>query len=252
MDESARLEREAEFHDHAYTSGVRRASSRFYKIAESSKAEYRRAVLAGCTGLQVLEYGCGPGSCAFDLARSGASVTGIDISPAAIELASERAEREDLENGEIRFRVMNAEQLEFENGAFDRVCGSGILHHLEMSAAMAEISRVLRPQGTGVFYEPLGHNPLINLYRRLTPSMRTDDEQPLIMADLRRLGDAFGQVRLSHHHLTALAAVALWRTPFYRPLRAVLDRCDRALLQLPFLRAQAWVVIVEVAEPRAP
>ena len=48
---------------------------------------------------------------------------------------------------------------------------------------MREIRRVLRPGGRGVFLEPLWHNPLLRLGRRLTPSARTPDEHPLTEQD---------------------------------------------------------------------
>lgn len=42
----------------------------------------------------------------------------------------------------------DAEHLPFENAMFDRVSSSGVLHHTPcMSAALAEIRRVLRPAG---------------------------------------------------------------------------------------------------------
>lgn len=42
-----------------------------------------------------------------------------------------------------------------------------------------------------MFFEPLGHNLLINLYRRLTPELRTEDEHPLVACDLERLVNYF-------------------------------------------------------------
>jgi 2-polyprenyl-3-methyl-5-hydroxy-6-metoxy-1,4-benzoquinol methylase len=44
-------------------------------------------------GLQVLEVGCGRSAFAIELALRGASTTAIDFSPAAIEIARERAAR---------------------------------------------------------------------------------------------------------------------------------------------------------------
>jgi SAM-dependent methyltransferase len=75
----------------------------------------------------------------------------------------------------VRFLVMDAESLGFDEGSFDVVVGSGILHHLALRQ-----SRVLRPDGCAVFVDPLGHNIFIRLYRKLTPSMRTADEHPLL------------------------------------------------------------------------
>jgi hypothetical protein len=48
----------------------------------------------------------------------------------------------------------------------------------DLSLACSEIARVLRPGGPAIFVEPLGHNPLINAYRKRTPALRTVDEHP--------------------------------------------------------------------------
>ena len=244
-----RLQREAEFHDHVFTDDFRAEASRFYAVASKSKGLYRKRVLHACEGLDVLEYGCGPGSCAFDLARRGAHVTGIDISPGAIELARAQAASEGLEQ-QIEFEVMNAEALPLADHRFDRICGSGILHHLDVTRALAEIQRVLRPDGDAVFFEPLGHNPLINWYRRRTPAMRTVDEHPLMASDLRLLAAGFGRNRFSYHHLISLAA-AMWDgRPGFGLLTGLLGALDRCVLTLPWIRRQAWIVIAELEEPR--
>ena len=36
---------------------------------------------------------------------------------------------------------------------------------------MLELSRIIKPNGECIFQEPMGHNPIINLYRKLTPNI---------------------------------------------------------------------------------
>lgn len=246
--EGGRLQREAQFHDHVFIDDSRQAAGRFYAVAARSKQIYRERVLRDCAGLEILEYGCGPGSCAFDLARAGARVTGIDISPGAIELAQQQAEAEGL-SGELRFEVMNAEDLSFDRGSFDRLCGSGILHHLDLAQALSQITHVLRAAGDAVFFEPLGHNPLINWYRRRTPTMRTVDEHPLLVEDLQQIQRHFAASRIQYHHLAALAASVWVGRPGYDRILRLLFALDRCLLKLPFMRRQAWIVIAELEGP---
>jgi SAM-dependent methyltransferase len=249
--EETRKERERAFHDQTFGGdGSRDATAKYYSVIEESRAQYHALSRTGARGARVLEYGCGPGSQAFDLARCGALVTGIDISPVAIDLA--RAEARDAGLAEhITFTVADAEDTGFAPGSFDVIVGSAILHHLDLRRAYAEIARLLAPGGRAVFIEPLGHNPLINAYRRATPKARTPDEHPLVRDDFV-LGDAyFGKQSLWFYHLTSIAAAVFARTPLFAPLLAALGALDRALLRaLPRLRPHAWMVVMELSEPR--
>jgi len=181
-----RLAKEAAFHDVAFGQQTRQQAWKFYAVASDAYERYGELLAGSVTaGSRALEYGCGPGSRAFDLARAGASVNGIDISPVAIELARETALRQP--GGErTTFDVMDAEHLAFPDASFDLVCGTSIIHHLDVDRAYGEVARVLKPGGIAVFLEALGHNPAINGYRRLTPALRTEDEHPLHEGHLRR------------------------------------------------------------------
>jgi SAM-dependent methyltransferase len=245
-----RLAREQEFHDRAFADDTRSRVGRFYAVARRSQGFYEAQLRRRCAGAAVLEYGCGQGSSANDLARAGArSVLGIDISPVAIEQARERAELAGCA-GSTRFEVMDAEQLDVRDDTFDLCCGTAILHHLDLDRAFAELARTLRPQGSALFYEPLGHNPAINLYRRATPELRTRDEHPLHAQDLERAARWFGQVEERSFHLTALAAAGVYGRAPFEPLLRGLEHVDRAMFRLlPAARRWAWVVVLSFSEP---
>lgn len=245
----ARLQRESEFHNKAFTENTRAAASKFYIVAEKAKRQYHALINKDCAGKQVLEYGCGKGSYAFGLAGMGANVAGIDISDEGIELATTRAREEGLQD-QLSFQVMNAEELEFPDDHFDIVCGSGILHHLDMDTALKELTRVLKPQGHAVFFEPLGHNIFINLYRKLTPQMRSDDEHPLLMRDLKLLSKHFQQTDFYFYNLCTLAAVPFRSLPGFKILLGALGLVDRILLSLPPLQKQAWIVVSKMQGPK--
>src|SRR5256885_11672153 len=66
-------------------------------------------------GVQWLDLACGTGAMAERAAQAGADVTGIDLAPALIETATERAREQGLE---IDYRVGDCEQLDIEDGAF--------------------------------------------------------------------------------------------------------------------------------------
>lgn len=242
MSTEERLTREKEFHNETFSKNSRKAAKKYYKSASVSKEFYHSLISENVKNKKVLEYGCGPGSAAFDLARSGALVFAIDISDVAIQLAKDQAKEEDLE---IDFQVMDAENLTFNDNSFDVICGSGILHHLDLTKAYSELNRVLSEDGKTVFFEPLGHNPIINLYRLLTPSMRTEDEHPLLMKDIIYAEEFFEGIQV--HHFNLLATVA----SFIPSLSRVLNKTDGFIFQqFPFLRKYSWIAVLEFSKPK--
>ena len=240
---TSRAEREAAAWDDLYTRQrqTRSSAGKYYAASAEAERQERRLIAAICAGRQVLDYGCGTGQRAIEMVRLGATVVGIDVSGNAIRLARERAGGIDG----LAFLQMNAEAMSFSDDHFDLVCGNAILHHLDLRAACREIARVLKPGGRAVFREPLGHNALINLYRRRTRAMRTVDEHPLRTADLDTIAEHFAHVHVHYHVLTALMAVP-FRTlrgsgQLFRALHAV----DRVLFRLPVFQRQAWQVVID-------
>lgn len=243
-DVAARLQREAAFHDQTAEDDTRLRATKFYAIARNSHGFFLDTIFSNANGRRVLDYGCGTGSNTCDLARRGATVTGIDISPGAIEVARKKAVEAGLD-ARIDLHVMNAEKLELPDNTFDLVCGTGILHHLDLDRCYREIHRVLKPGGVAVFEEPLGHNPLINWYRNRTPEMRTEDEHPLMLRDIEHARRIYRKVDVHYYHITSLATVPFRNTPLFDPLYAVAEGLDRLLMRLvPSLRGWAWMSIL--------
>jgi SAM-dependent methyltransferase len=243
----SKQEKERRFHNRAFAEQTRQQASPFYSVIRASRLFFEDQIQA-TRGGDVLEYGCGPGTYSFFLAAAGCNVTGIDISEVALAQARERAERERLT---ITFRQMDAERLEFADNTFDTVCGVAILHHLDLRKAFSGLARVLRPGGRAVFMEPLGHNPAINLYRRLTPHLRTEDEHPLVMKDLEIARDYFGKVEVRFFTLQSLLAVPFQTTCFFLPLVKTLDAADAGLFKvLPPLRRYAWQAVPVLSNPK--
>ena len=236
--------REIEFHNEAYEKQQRQSVMKFYIMARKILVDYEKVLVTNCAGKKILEYGCGEGSYAFTLAEHGADVTGFDISDFAIETAKKTAADKNLR---IHFLVMDAEYLEFDSGTFDIVCGSGILHHLILDRALKEVKRVLRKGGSAVFAEPLGHNPFINLFRKLTPSMRSKDEHPLRAHDLKIIQQMFPDAKLTYYCFTTLLCAPFVSLPFRQQLINFFNGLDRVLFRvLPFLQRYAWQVLIEL------
>lgn len=94
-------------------------------------------------GDRILDIGCGKGYLLYEFTQSmpGVEIAGIDISEYAIEDAKE----------EVKpfLKVGNANDLPYEDGAFDFVVSLGTLHNLKISelfTALGEMERVGTPK----------------------------------------------------------------------------------------------------------
>ena len=192
-------------------------------------------------GLRVLDYGCGHGMAAIVLARRGAHVTAFDLSPGYLHEARRRA----AANGvSIEFVRAEGARLPFADGAFDRIWGNAVLHHLDLRMAARELARVLRPGGVAVFCEPWGENPLLNWARKRIPypgKDRTADEQPLRRRHVRLLREIFPCIEVRGYQLLSMARRVLRRGR----LVAGLDWCDAMLLgRVPALEHYCRYVVL--------
>jgi len=137
-------------------------------------------------GMTVLELGCGTGHFTRELARSGADIVAVDVSPELLAMA-----REGYPAPNVRYEVQNASALTYPNAVFDSVVGSSVLHHLEINEALHEIYRVLRVGGTIYFTEPNMLNPQIAIQKNVPWVKRklgdSPDETAFFRWPLRRL-----------------------------------------------------------------
>ena len=117
-------------------------------------AERAQAALLEQAGLQtasrILDIGCGTGTVAVRLKREhpGIAVTGLDPDPKALDRAAEKARRARVA---IRFDRGFADELPYDDGAFDRVLSSFMFHHLkpqQREQTLREALRVLAPGGS--------------------------------------------------------------------------------------------------------
>lgn len=246
-----RIRKEKEFQNKKIIERTRVSCSKFYTINRASKKFYEAVLQANCQNGRVLDYGCGSGTYTFYLAKHDAIVTGIDISNVSIEQAKKRALHENILSKPL-FLVMNAEDLSFNNDYFDIVCGGAILHHLDLDKALSEITRILKRNGKAVFVEPLGHNFLINLYRRFTPQLRSKNEHPLLIRDFKLMRNYFCKVDINYFHFVSLLVIPFRKLPIFKHLLRAAETVDKMLLKLPFLKKQAWQVVIILSQPQKP
>jgi 2-polyprenyl-3-methyl-5-hydroxy-6-metoxy-1,4-benzoquinol methylase len=170
-------------------------------------ARYRWAADA-LAGDRVLDAACGAGAGTELLARTGASVAGVDLSPAAIEAA-----RRDF--GEIaEFRVGELERLPFEDGRFDAVvCFEAIAHVPAVAPVLDELRRVLRPAGLLLVSAP---NP--QAYPPGNP-LHLSELSPGELEEL--LGERFATVAIHRQHSVAASLIGDETLPAGGALHAI-------------------------------
>jgi ubiquinone/menaquinone biosynthesis C-methylase UbiE len=106
----------------------------------------RFARFEAAKGKEVLEIGVGLGADHEMFARAGAKLTGICITPRAIEHTRRRLA---LKGFSSDLRVADAEAMPFADDSFDIIWSWGVIHHTpNTEKAAREIMRVLRPGGS--------------------------------------------------------------------------------------------------------
>jgi SAM-dependent methyltransferase len=101
--------------------------------------------LAPAPGVRWLDLACGTGAVAEAAAAAGAEVVGIDLAPALIDTARERAAELGLQ---IDYRVGDCEALDLDDASFDVVSSTcGVMFAPDHAAVASELARVTRPGG---------------------------------------------------------------------------------------------------------
>jgi ubiquinone/menaquinone biosynthesis C-methylase UbiE len=143
--------------------------SRVYSLITSSRmlGDYYESVASQVLSRlpigRVLDIGTGPGRLPVIIASRNKyiMITGLDLSPDMVKIASARAAKKGLSN--LDFRPGNAGELPFGDREFDLVISTLSFHHWkEPEAALGEIYRVLREGGEAWIYDiPRKVNPRV-------------------------------------------------------------------------------------------
>jgi ubiquinone/menaquinone biosynthesis C-methylase UbiE len=210
-------------------------------------------------GSRVLDVACGTGIVARHVARRPAAaseVQGVDVSPAMLGVAREKAAEENLV---IAFKKADAHQLPFPDASFDAVlCQQGLQFFADRPAALREMARVAAPGGKlglstcrSLAHQP-GYRALIDVVARHVGAGAADivrspyafgevDDVRTLLADAG-LGDP--AVRIAIWPARFASAEALLRGEMLSsPLADVIERLDADVLA---------VVLDELASRLAP
>ena len=267
--ESNIQEKESNFHD-AWASATDLATVDVRAAFEAPTAlenQFILSLLGPLSGRSVLDVGAGLGESSVYFALQGARVTSTDLSPSMVDTAARLAERHQVT---IETVISAGENLQVASGAFDIVYIANTIHHVTNKPALfQQMRRALKPGGVFVSYDPLGYNPVIDVYRRMATKVRTEDEAPLTFADARLAARYFDDVGHREFWIASLALFLkyyavdrvhpnqdrYWKRilretreslRWWLPLRQ-LDDC---LTRLPILRRLAWNMVMWGRKPQ--
>lgn len=211
-------------------------------ISGLSDVYFNNLILDGSKDKVVLDMACGFGRESIIAAKSNAKlVVGIDLSPKSVEEGNLLAKTNNLEN--VIFSVADCENLFFEDETFDFVICARMLHHIEFEPVMKELQRVLKKGGKVICIEALGINPILNLYRRLTPAQRTHWETANILTfkHIKIAKKYFDVENIQYWHLLSPLA------KFSRKLLPFLNTLDsKVLTKVPIFNRLAWTFTFEL------
>ena len=234
--------REKNFHNKLQSKNKGRFENIFYKAIYNSSEDFFTYLEDNSRNSEILDYGCGIGSFTEKIIKyNPKKIIGIDISEISINKAKKKSEELKIN---VDYRVDNCEKTAFENNSFDIVYGTGILHHLQTDKCLDEIYRILKSNGNIIFIEPLGTNPIINLYRKLTPNSRSKDEHPLMGKDFKYINKKFIDTKIKYYGFLTLIFFPFYRSPNRSRLFKLLSTLDQYLFKLKFFQLFAWSVLV--------
>ena len=215
----------------------------FYSICSNSSSFFD-GLVKHYSGDTLLDYCCGMGESSIKYSNLFSRITAIDISQEELQHGKENASKLSVNN--ITFICQDAEKTNLLPCSYDVVICIGVLHHLDLAAATLEIQRLLKPGGVAICLEALGHNPFINLYRRLTPGLRTawETDHILCLNDITKMESRFSDSQRYFFHISTLAALLFRRTPLFPVILKATQRLDSKLLcKIPLIRRLSWQCI---------
>ncbi|MEQ9669836.1 class I SAM-dependent methyltransferase [Coleofasciculus sp. G2-EDA-02] len=257
------LNKERQFHD-TWAAAIDVDGIRVADYFEACTAPENRFILqqlGDIRGKRLLDLGCGAGENSVYFAQKGSNCVAADYSPGMVEVALKLA----AANGvKIEGHTANAMALDFADNTFDIVYASNLLHHIpDPKIALREMHRILKPGGKACFWDPLKHNPVINVYRRMATEVRTDDEMPLDINIIKVVKSLFSQTTYDTFWLASLWIFLrfyliekvnpnkerYWKkiiieherlSPTYQQLEII----DQSLKKIPLMKRLAWNIAV--------
>lgn len=203
-EKSELLDKEREFHD-GWASEIDPKEVKVletFSLFTSPEPQWILSQFGTLRGKKVLELGSGAGEGAVFFALQGAEVTATDYAPGMLDVVERVAK---FHGVKVQTVVCSAEELSvFDSESFDIVYAANLLHHVDIEKCLDEVKRVLKPGGIAGFWDPLDHNPVIGVYRRMAVEVRTEDEHPIRREQMLWFSSRFSTLKKRFFWFTAL------------------------------------------------
>jgi ubiquinone/menaquinone biosynthesis C-methylase UbiE len=257
------LQREQTFHDQWASTidvdGIRVAD--YFEACTAPENRFILKHLGDVKGKYLLDLGCGAGENSVYFSRLGAHCVASDYSPGMVEVALRLAESNGVS---VEGRVINAMAIDYPDNTFDIVYAANLLHHIpDPLLTIREIHRVLKPGGKMCFWDPLRHNPVINVYRKMATEVRTEDEMPLHINIVNEIKGQFSNTKFDTFWIATLCIFLqfyliekvnpnqerYWKKIILEQSRLAptylrLEKFDKFLKKLPGMKRMAWNLAV--------
>lgn len=198
------IDKEEQFHDEwAYSEDLSKIDiKRNNEASTAPEMRFIRKNIGDIKGKSILDVGCGLGEASIYFAIEGAKVTALDLSQGMLDAVLYLAKNNHVE---IKIHKSTAEGFNLnKNDIFDIIYVGNLLHHVDIEATLKQITNHLKPNGIMVSWDPLAYNPIINIYRRIATEVRTLDEHPLKLKDIKLFSKYFKSVKQKYFWLTTL------------------------------------------------
>jgi len=217
------------------------------------RKEYVFKLIHDCRPRRILDFGCGSGDSATELAVLGYDVLGIDVSPELIALAEERARLDGVVE-RAKFLAVDGTTATLPKAAFDLVLVQAVLHHVDLAESLRTLDHVLSPGGFLIIVEPVAYSRTLQWLRDRSPVEKdiSPNERQLNKGDIREIAGRFEIVRQRHFGILQ-RVLRLMKTPgtFYNWTARTLAVVDFLVLCIPGMSHLAATVVLLCRKPEA-
>jgi SAM-dependent methyltransferase len=217
------------------------------------RKEYVFKLVHECRPRRILDFGCGSGDSATELAVLGHEVLGIDVSPELIALAEERARLDGVAD-RAKFLAVDGTTATLPKEAFDLVLVQAVLHHVDLAESLRTLDHVLSPGGHLIIVEPVAYSRFLQWLRDRSPVEKeiSPNERQLNHADLWQIGDKFEIVEKRHFNiLHRLLRLIKTSGPLYDWPARILAGLDWVLLHFSIMEHFSATVVLLCRKPEA-